>query len=128
MNPPKILVIEDDDEERETIVSALIEAGYKTTSCNCVEDAYSLISLIDKILISLFKKMGYLGVQKNAFHGPGEHGKDILPFYKYGDFNERIYYAAQVKTRKISAQSGARSNIHILLDQVRSVLLFSFIY
>jgi CheY-like chemotaxis protein len=234
INSHKILVVEDDDEEREIIASALIKAGYEIVSSSCAEEAYSLISkisydivvldlllgddfeaafdlvdqikkfspitkviilsahgtaeyavravkagafdfvdkplmypykpqdiskillpkikkalcsddyakiperkkllqrfsenqLIDKILIPLLKQMGYLGVQRNAFHGPGEHGKDILPFYKYGDFNERIYYAAQVKAGKISARSGVNSNVHTLLDQVRSVLVFSFI-
>jgi CheY-like chemotaxis protein len=83
--------------------------------------------LIDEVLIPLLKKMGYLGVQRIAFHGPGEHGKDLLPCYKYGDFNERIYYAAQVKAGRVSASSSGPCSVQTLLNQIQSVLLFSFV-
>jgi len=110
-----------------------IEKAFKTDDYSRLSDRKRLLrsfsedQLIDRILIPLLKKMGYFGVQRNVFHGPGEHGKDILPFYRYGDFYERIYYAAQVKAGSVSAKSGSRSNVHKLLDQVKSALSLSFI-
>lgn len=88
---------------------------------------FSENELIDLVLIPLLNKMQYLGVQRNAFHGPGEYGRDIMPFYKYGDFNERIYYAAQVKVGDVSAKSGAGSSVYTLMDQARAILSVSFV-
>jgi FixJ family two-component response regulator len=128
---PNIYPYEKSDISR--ILLPKIERASKTDDYSKVRERKRLLrsfsedQLIDLILIPLLKNMGYFGVQRNAFHGPGEHGKDILPFYKYGDFYERIYYAAQVKTGSISAISGSKSNVHALLDQVKSVLLLSFI-
>jgi ActR/RegA family two-component response regulator len=84
-------------------------------------------SLIDLILIPLFKEMGFLAVERTAFHGPSEGGKDILPFHKYGDFNERIHYAAQVKAGSITATSGSSASAQTLLHQANTALRSSFV-
>lgn len=87
---------------------------------------YSEDILIDSIVIPLLKEMGYLGVGRVNSHGSGELGRDILPFYKYGDFGERIYYAAQVKVGNITAKSGMTKNVHTVIDQLKSALSVPF--
>ena len=84
-------------------------------------------SLIDLVLIPLFKQMRFLAVERTAFHGPSESGKDILPFYKYGDFNERVHYAAQVKADSITATSGSTASAQTLLHQANTALRSSFV-
>jgi len=76
--------------------------------------------LRDKIVIPLLRKMGFQQVRARPFHGPGEHGADILPFYKINEFGIREYYAVQIKTKKL--RGGAKGNVIEVLRQYDSAM------
>lgn len=82
--------------------------------------------LINCVLIPLLDEKGFKSVTSTKFHGPGELGKDILPFYKENEFGFREYYAVQVKAVKIHAKAGRKGNVNEVIDQAKSALSTSF--
>jgi len=80
--------------------------------------------LRDKIVIPLFRKMRFQRVNARMYHGPGERGADILPFYKINEFGVREYYAAQIKAEKLrgGAEGGPKGNVMDALRQYDSAM------
>lgn len=78
--------------------------------------------LIDKLILPLLRAMGFTNVRKVGHHGPGEFGRDILPFFKYDEFMQKMFYAVQVKKGNITAR-----NINAIMDQAKTALSVSFI-
>jgi hypothetical protein len=72
--------------------------------------------------------MGFQAVSVNSFHGVGEAGQDIRPFYKAEEFGKRVYYAAQVKAIRIHANTARSSgNVQQLLLEARAALAKTFL-
>ncbi|MDD5225791.1 MAG: response regulator [Candidatus Omnitrophica bacterium] len=88
---------------------------------------YSENQLIDKILIPLLVGMGFQNVERVSFHGLGELGKDIKPFFLTGPFGEKIFYAAQVKAGDVDSTAGSKNGVNKLIDQVEKVLFTKFV-
>ena len=82
---------------------------------------------IDKVLIPLFRCMGFIGVSSISHHGPGEYGMDIEPFYELNGLGDRTYYAAQVKVGDINATASSKSNINAVINQAQAALRKQFI-
>jgi len=80
--------------------------------------------LRDEIVIPLLTKMDFKRVEAREYHGPGEFGADILPFYKINEFGIREYYAAQIKSIKLrgGAAGGSEGNITEVLRQFDSAM------
>jgi CheY-like chemotaxis protein len=79
-------------------------------------------ALIKRVIIPLFRHMGFNEVTPVQHHGPTEHGMDILPFYKVDELSSRSYYAAQVKAGDIHARSGTKGHVRTVIDQAKSAL------
>lgn len=80
-------------------------------------------SLINQIVIPLFRLMGYNNLAPTSHHGPGEFGRDILPFYEIDKISKRhIYLAAQVKAGDINAKGGSNRNVRLVMDQAAVAL------
>ena len=63
------------------------------------------------VLIPLFKKMGFQGVQD--MHGPQEQGKDIV-MWKHDEHNGRMNYSVVVKAKRVTgAASGSSSAVDV---------------
>jgi len=61
---------------------------------------------IDKIIIPLFNKNGYILYTRNT-HGPGEHGKDVI-FYRHVPlFYDHEFITVQAKAEKVTASNVA---------------------
>jgi hypothetical protein len=73
----------------------------------------------DKVLIPLFKALGYNNVRNN--HGPAELGKDILMSKKH-DFDRTENYAVVVKVGKISGNVEGKNTFTTMVNQVRMAL------
>lgn len=82
--------------------------------------------LIDKILIPLLVQMGFPGIERTSFHGPGELGKDIKPFYSIGHFGERNYYGAQIKAGDVDSTAGSKRSVNKLIEQIDKILITKF--
>ncbi len=77
-----------------------------------------------KVLIPLFKAMGYLDVM--GHHGGSqEQGKDIV-MWKPGDFRDRVNYAVVVKAAKISGKAKGKSSAAEVRFQVDQALGLPF--
>jgi hypothetical protein len=82
--------------------------------------------LINYVLVPLLDEMGYRPVIPIKSHGPGELGKDIIPFFKENEFGFREYYAVQAKAVKIHARAGKRNNVNEVIDQAKTALSTTF--
>ncbi len=83
--------------------------------------------LIEKVLVPLLERMGYQSVTPVSFHGPGEHGQDIRPFYKVGDFGKRTYYTAQAKVVQVHGNtSRSEGNVQQLLRETTAAMSHPF--
>jgi len=82
--------------------------------------------LINHVLVPVLDAMGFRPVMPTKFHGPGELGKDIAPFFKENEFGFREYYAIQAKTVKIHARAGKKGNVNEVMDQARTALSTAF--
>ncbi len=87
---------------------------------------YSEDLFISDVLVPLLTRMGFQDVKKNNFHGMGELGKDIKPFFSIDLFGERIYYAAQVKAGDIDSTAGSQNSINKLIEQIEKILIAKF--
>ncbi len=95
---------------------ALLWNDYLAMLTGLSEDA-----LIDRIILPLLKAMGFSHVRRVPYHGQGELGKDILPFFKFDEFSQKIFYAVQAKAHKFTV-----ANIQPVLDQAKTALVVSF--
>lgn len=82
--------------------------------------------LINFVLVPLLDKMGFALVTSLGYHGPGELGKDITPFFKENEFGFREYYAVQAKAAKIHARAGKKGNVNEVIDQAKTALSTTF--
>lgn len=82
--------------------------------------------LINYVLVPLLEDMGFRPVMSTRVHGPGELGKDIMPFSKENEFGFREYYAVQAKAVRIHARAGRKGNVNEILDQAKTALSTSF--
>lgn len=82
--------------------------------------------LINYVLVPLLNEMGFRPVTPTRFHGPGELGKDILPFFKENEFGFREYYAVQAKAVGIHAKAGKSGNVNEVIDQAKTALSTAF--
>ncbi|MDN5845874.1 MAG: restriction endonuclease [Candidatus Nitrosocosmicus sp.] len=81
--------------------------------------------LIEKVLVPLFKKMGYYNV-KAVPHGPEEKGIDIGPFFE-NKFTQLFYYGIQAKVVKIHTNSRKEDgNAELILTQLRTAMSHEF--
>jgi hypothetical protein len=84
--------------------------------------------LIRKVLVPLLERLGFQAVSPTSFHGVGEAGQDIRPFYKVEEFGKRVYYAAQVKAVEIHANTArAHGNVQQLLLECKAALGKTFL-
>lgn len=116
---------------REFFELNLIPAMLHTINNSIEKDWENIISilksmkedeLIDNVILPFLRSIGFSSVRRIEHHGPGEFGRDILPFFKYDEFMQKIFYAIQVKTGDITAR-----NINPILDQAKTALSVSFI-
>lgn len=104
------IILEPDTEKLREIIQGLNEDNF-----------------IRVVLCPLFRKMKYQNVVPVSFHGPGESGADIYPFYKSNEFGKIVYYGAQAKAEKIHADaSRKKGNVETLITQVKKLLRNSF--
>lgn len=84
--------------------------------------------LIKRVIIPLFRHLGYNNSASIPHHGPGEFGMDVLPFYEIDKISRRrIYLAAQVKAGNINARSGSSGHVQSVMDQASAALKKEFL-
>ena len=83
--------------------------------------------LITVVLCPLLSSLGFKGVKRISFHGPGESGGDFHPFYKTNEFGKIVYYSAQAKAVKIHSKAGVKEgNVNQLIDQLKKLFRTPF--
>jgi hypothetical protein len=73
-------------------------------------------TLTQKIVMPLFKKLGYEQVQYN--HGSGEHGKDVV-FHETNPVGVKKWGAAQVKSGKVRGGGTTQGNVAEIKNQIQ---------
>ena len=81
---------------------------------------------INTIITPLLLRLGFMSLNPIRHHGPGELGIDIGPFIGKGFEWRSSLCGAQVKTAKLTARSGHKNNINILIDQVKTAIANKF--
>ena len=110
----------------ETFFEFVLEPN--VTELKAAIQSFSEDEYIRVVLCPLLQKMGYRNVSSVSFHGAGEGGADIRPFYKLNEFGNIIYYGSQAKAEKIHAKAGTeKGNVNKLINQIDELLRTPFI-
>lgn len=86
-----------------------------------IEDCEKESEFTIKILLPLFRKLGFVNVKYN--HGNKEFGKDVT-FARRTEFDEYEYYGVQVKHGDVSG--GASGDINELITQAKDAFSMPF--
>jgi hypothetical protein len=83
--------------------------------------------LRDGLLIPLLARLGFERIRANHFHGPGEQGKDVLPFSHATPLGTVEYYALQAKGVPIHGTAARPGNAAEITSQAAAALADSFV-